>query len=49
MELRKLTAPEGFLLTNGTVLTKEVYLGCNDSPENWHCVPEEKTAKGGAL
>lgn len=34
--LRKLTANEGHTLTNGEVYGKEIYLGVNDSAENWH-------------
>jgi hypothetical protein len=34
--LRKLTASAGHILTNGDVYGKEVYLGVNDSAENWH-------------
>ena len=34
--LRKLTASEGFTLTNGEAYGKEIYLGKYDSPENWH-------------
>jgi len=40
MELRKLTAADGYVLFNGEIVTKEVYLGCNDSPENWQEIPE---------
>ena len=36
IELIKLTASEGMTLTNGETYGKEVYLGCNDSPDNWH-------------
>lgn len=36
IELRKLTAAEGMTLTNGEVYGKEIYLGKNDSPDNWH-------------
>ena len=36
INLIKLTATEGFVLTDGEAYGKEVYLGCNDSPENWH-------------
>ena len=36
IELKKLTASEGMTLTNGEAYSKEVYLGCNDSPENWY-------------
>lgn len=35
IELRKLTAAEGMTLYNGASFGKEVYLGKNDSPENW--------------
>ena len=34
--IRKLTATEGMTLTNGEAYGKEIYLGKNDSPENWH-------------
>ena len=36
IELRKLPAAEGMVLTNGTTYSEEVCLGCNDSAENWH-------------
>ena len=36
IELIKLTASEGMTLTNGETYGKEVYLGCNDSADNWH-------------
>ena len=45
IELRKMTASEGMYLTNGEVYSKEVYLGCNDSPDNWHEITEEEYAK----
>lgn len=32
---------EGYTLTNGEVYTKMAYLGVNDSPENWHEIPDE--------
>ena len=35
IELIKLTASEGHTLTNGEAYGKEIYLGCNDSEENW--------------
>ena len=35
IELIKLTASEGMVLTNGEAYGKEIYLGCNDSPSNW--------------
>ena len=44
IELRKLTASEGFVLTNGEAYGKTVYLGKNDSDENWHEITEEEYA-----
>ena len=43
--LRKLTASEGHILTNGDVYGKEVYLGVNDSAENWHEITEAEYAE----
>lgn len=34
--LINLTASEGMTLTNGEAYGKTIYLGRNDSPENWH-------------
>ena len=34
--LIKLTASDGYYLTNGDSCSKEVYLGVNDSADNWH-------------
>ena len=45
IELRKLTATEGYVLTNGEAYGKEIYLGCNDKPENWHEITEEEYAE----
>jgi hypothetical protein len=42
MELRKLVAKEGMVLTNGEVYSKEVYLGVIDKPENWYEITEEE-------
>ena len=36
IELRKLTASDGMVLTNNEAYGKEIYLGVNDKPENWH-------------
>ena len=36
VKLVKLTAAEGMTLTNGEAFGKEIYLGKNDNPENWH-------------
>ena len=45
IELIKLTASEGVTLTNGETYGKEVYLGCNDTPENWYEISDEEYAK----
>ena len=42
IELRKLIASEGFVLTNGQAYGKTVYLGKNDRPENWREITEEE-------
>lgn len=40
IELRKLTASTGYVLTDGEVYGVEIYLGCNDTPENWREITE---------
>jgi hypothetical protein len=45
IELKKLTATEGYVLTNGEAYGKEIYLGVNDSPDNWHEITEEEYAE----
>lgn len=42
IELIKLTASEGMTLTNGETYSKEIYLGCNDSIDNWREIPESE-------
>ena len=42
IKLRKLTAAEGMTLTNGEAFGKEIYLGCNDKPENWREITDEE-------
>lgn len=42
IELIKLTAAEGMTLTNGESFGKEIYLGCNDSPDNWREITDEE-------
>lgn len=42
IKLIKLTASEGMTLTNGETYGKEVYLGCNDSPDNWHEISDSE-------
>lgn len=41
----KLTAAEGMVLTDGRNYGKEIYLGSNDSPENWHEITDEEYAE----
>lgn len=38
-------ASDGFVLTNGEVYGKIIYLGVNDSPDNWHEITEEEYAE----
>ncbi len=46
IELRKLTAAKGMVLTNGTIYKDDfVYLGCNDSADNWHEITETEYNK----
>ena len=45
IELIKLTAAEGMALTNGEAFGKEIYLGCNDSADNWREIPDEEAAR----
>lgn len=45
VKLRILKADEGKVLTNGEDFSSvggEVYLGVNDSPDNWHEITEEE-------
>ena len=42
--LRKLTASEGYILTNGDAYGKEIYLGINDKAENWHEITDAEYA-----
>ncbi len=35
IELIKITAAEGMVLTNGEAYSKEVFLGVNDKADNW--------------
>ena len=45
IEIRKLIASEGMTLTNGEAYDKEVYLGKEDSPDNWHEIPDEEAER----
>ena len=43
--LRKLEASEGYILTNGEVYGKEIYLGVYDSAENWYEITDAEYNK----
>lgn len=45
MERKVLKASDGMTLTNGEVFAKEVYLGKNDSPENWNEIPDSEAER----
>ena len=45
IELIKLTAADGMTLTNGAEFGKEIYLGINDSADNWHEITDEEAQK----
>lgn len=48
IELRELKADAGMVLTNGSAYSDiggSVFLGANDSPENWHEITEEEYNK----
>ena len=42
IEITKITASNGMILTNGEVYSEEVYLSVNDSPDNWHEIALEE-------
>ena len=48
IELRKLQAEEGMVLTNGEIYSQvggSIYLGVNDDPSNWREAPAEEYYK----
>jgi hypothetical protein len=45
IEFVKLTASDGMTLTNGTSFSKEVYLGVNDSADNWREITDEEAQR----
>lgn len=45
IELRKLTASDGMVLTNGEAFGKEIYLGVNDSEANWREITDAEYEK----
>jgi hypothetical protein len=42
IEIRKLLASDGMVLTNGEAYGKEIYLGKFDKEENWSEITEEE-------
>lgn len=45
IEIKKLTASYGMVLTNGEAYSSvggDVFLGVNDTPENWREITEEE-------
>ena len=40
VKLIVLEALDGMVLTNGEIYSDKVYLGVNDTPENWHEIPD---------
>lgn len=42
MELIRINATEGMVLTNGETYGKSITLGKNDSRDNWHEITEEE-------
>ena len=45
MKHRKIEATEGMIYTNGEAFGKTIYLGNNDSIENWYEITEEEYEK----
>lgn len=43
--LRKIMANVGMVLTNGEAFGKEIYLGVNDSTENWREITDAEYEK----
>lgn len=46
IELQKYTASEGMTLSNGETCSKEIYLGKNDSIDNWKEILESDVPEG---
>lgn len=45
IEIKKLIAANGMVLTNGEAYGKEIYLGCNDSADKWREITEAEYKK----
>lgn len=42
IEIITLESSDGYTLTNGETYSKKVYLGINDSVDNWYEIPDEE-------
>jgi hypothetical protein len=42
MELERISANEGMILTNGNTYGKSITLGNNDNKDNWYEITEEE-------
>lgn len=42
IKIIQLVASDGMVLTNGETYSREVYLGVNDTPDNWHEITEQE-------
>ena len=42
IEIITLIPSDGYVLTNGETYSEKVYLGINDSPDNWWEIPESE-------
>jgi hypothetical protein len=45
IEIKKLIASDGMVLTNGRAYGKTIFLGINDRAENWREIPEGEYAE----
>ena len=45
IEIKKLIASDGMTLTNGEAFGKEIYLGINDSADNWHEITDAEAER----
>ena len=45
INITKLTASNGHVLTNGEAYGMEIYLGKHDRPENWHEITDAEYAE----